>query len=479
MQFFPKFSLRVAAAKAGMSLKTASKYLKLDKIPSELERFRAYRTRQDPFIHHAQEIEDLFQSAPELQAKTLLAYLIENYPGHYHWGQLRSLQRRLQQWRVEGGPDKEVIFRQVIKPGQQSQSDWTHMKHLGVKIAGEDFDHLLFHFILSYSTWESVMVCHSESFETLTQGYEKAVWQLGGILPEHRTDNLSAATQKLGSSRQFTEKWQEFLDFYHVQPSRNNPGQSHENGSIEKSHHLLKTALDQHLLLRGSRSFISLEDYEKFLENIINKRNQGKGAYLLEELSLLKPLPEKKYNAPVILPVRVTTSSLIQILGVAYSVPSRLIGHTLKAYVYGKEIELYYGQKRVEILPRIDKGALVNYRHIIDSLVRKPNAFAHYQYRDCLFPQVGFRQAYDGLIQTYPEKGHKHYLKLLQLAKMHGEQEVLIALQLLEENQQIPLPESVKALLDVPAQRHVMVQVIQPCLADYDSLHSFQKQEAC
>lgn len=478
MQFFPKFSLRVAAAKAGMSFKTASKYLKLDKFPSEIKRFRDYRTRQDPFLAHRQEIESLFHSAPELQAKTILAYLIERYPESYHWGQLRSLQRRLQEWRTEVGPNKEVIFRQIIKPGKQSQSDWTCMNSLKIEIAGETFNHLLFHFILPYSKWESIMICHSESFETLTQGYEKAVWALGGILSEHRTDNLSAATQKLGSSRIFTERWQEFLTFYNVQPSRNNPGKSNENGSVEKSHDLLKTAIDQHLLLRGSRAFTSFEDYEQFLENIIQKRNQGRDKYLAEEILLLKALPSRKYNAPLILPVRVSPSSTVQILGVTYSVPSRLISYTLKAYVYGKEIELYYGQKQVEKLPRISKGALVNYRHIIDSLIRKPNAFTHYQYRESLFPNVFFRQAYDQLINASPERGHKHYLKLLQFAKIHGEQDVLTALQLLQDDGQVPLPELVKVLLDTTSQPLPIIKVLQPCLADYDCLHNFQKQEA-
>jgi hypothetical protein len=403
--------------------------------------------------------------------------LIEKYPSRYHWGQLRSLQRRLQQWRAESGPNKEVIFRQVIKPGKQSQCDWTCMNGLKIEIAGEIFHHLLFHFMLPYSKWESIMICHSESFETLTQGYEKAVWKLGGVLPEHRTDNLSAATQKLGSSREFTERWQEFLGFYKVTPSRNNPGNSHENGSVEKSHDLLKTAIDQHLLLRGSRSFISLEEYEQFLENIIQKRNQGREKSLAEEIPLLKSLPNRKYNAPIILPVRVSPSSTVQILGVTYSVPSRLISYTLKAYVYGNEIDLYYGQKRLQKLPRLSNGALVNYAHIIDSLVRKPNAFAHYQYRDCLFPHILFREAYDQLVKSHPETGHKHYLKLLQLAKIHGEQDVLTALQLLEEEQKIPLPEEVKSLLDSSFKPVVMVQVFQPCLADYDTLHTFQKQE--
>jgi len=129
-------------------------------------------------------------------------------------------------------------------------------------------------------------------------------------------------------------------------------------------------------------------------------------------------------------------------------------------------------------MPRINKGALVDYRHIIDSLIRKPNAFTHYQYRESLFPHVLFRQAYDELIKSSPEKGHKHYLKLLQLAKINGEQEVLTALQLLQDDNQAPLPDLVKSLLDTTSQPSPIIQVLQPCLADYDCLHSFQKQEA-
>ncbi|WP_342224845.1 IS21 family transposase [Rickettsia endosymbiont of Urophora cardui] len=378
MQKIKKYNQIISAAKAGMSVKTARKYLRINKYPSELRTIRKYRTRKDPFVKHWDEIESMLESAPELQATTILAYLTEKYHGNYNGKQLRCLQKRLKQWRAAHGKDKTVIFLQNILPGKQSQSDWTNMNQLGICIGGQPYPHLLFHFMLPYSCWETFSICHSESFDTLASGFEKAVWELGGVLPEHRTDNLSAATKQCGNSRQFTERWQELLGYYNVAPSRNNPGVSHENGSVEKSHDTFKQAVNQHLLLRGSRNFVDLKAYELFLTQIKEKRNSCRKEKLAEELVHLKELPIRKWNAPTILSVRVNPSSTVSILSVAYSVPSRLIGYTLKAYIYSEEIELYYGNKCLQKMSRISNGYVIDYRHIIDSLVRKPGAFVQY-----------------------------------------------------------------------------------------------------
>ena len=251
MNKIKKHNQIIAAAKAGMNVKTARKYLRIGKLPSELKKVRKYRTRKDPFLKHWSEIERMLESAPELQATTLLPYLIGKYPGYYSDKQLRCLQKKLKIWRAEHGKDKPVIFLQNILPGQQSQSDWTNMNQLDICIGGKPYPHLLFHFMLPYSRWESFTICHSESFDSLALGFERAVWELGGVLPEHRTDNLSAATKRCGSNRAFTERWEELLAHYNVKPSRNNPGVSHENGSVEKSHDTFKQSVNQHLLLRG------------------------------------------------------------------------------------------------------------------------------------------------------------------------------------------------------------------------------------
>lgn len=311
MDKIKKHNQIIAAAKAGMNVKTARKYLRIGKLPSELKKVRKYRTRKDPFLKHWSEIETMLESAPELQATTLLPYLIGKYPGYYNDKQLRCLQKRLKIWRAEHGKDKPVIFLQNILPGQQSQSDWTNMNQLEICIGGKPYPHLLFHFMLPYSRWESFTICHSESFDSLALGFERAVWELGGVLPEHRTDNLSAATKRCGSNRQFTERWEELLAHYNVKPSRNNPGVSHENGSVEKSHDTFKQAVNQHLLLRGSRNFADLKDYELFLTNIKEKRNSLRKERLAEELSHLQELPHRKWNAPTILPVRVIPAVLL------------------------------------------------------------------------------------------------------------------------------------------------------------------------
>jgi hypothetical protein len=478
MNKIKKHNQIIAAAKAGMNVKTARKYLRIGKLPSELKKVRKYRTRKDPFLKHWSEIETMLESAPELQATTLLPYLMGKYPGYYSDKQLRCLQKKLKIWRAEHGKDKPVIFLQNILPGRQSQSDWTNMNQLDICLGGKPYPHLLFHFMLPYSRWESFTICHSESFDSLALGFERAVWELGGVLPEHRTDNLSAATKRCGGSREFTERWEELLAHYNVKPSRNNPGVSHENGSVEKSHDTFKQTVNQHLLLRGSRNFIDLKDYELFLTNIKEKRNSSRKERLAEELDHLQELPHRKWNAPTILPVRVNPSSVVTILSIPYSVPSRLISYSLKAYVYAEEIELYYGNKCLQKMPRVHQGYAIDYRHIIDSLVRKPGAFAGYQYHESLFPRPVFRRVYDQLTGLYPSKGHKIYLKILQLAKMYGELDVAAALAILLESATEATIDNITALLDNRPKTIYSVEISQPLLWEYDQLHGFKTSEA-
>jgi len=324
------------------------------------------------------------------------------------------------------------------------------------------------------------MVCYSESFETLCKGYEKAVWELGCVALEHRTDNLSAATKKYGNRREFTLRWQAFLEHYHVTPSRNNPGESHENGSIEKSNDLFKCAVLQQLLLRGSRNFVNLEVYEEFIEGVARDRNSGRCERLSEELKLLKNLPDKHFASPTQLTVRVSSGSTIRIDNIPYSVPSRLIGFNLKALVYLLEIHLFYGNKRVFEMPRAQPGerSMINYRHIIDSLITKPGAFEHYQYREALYPRPCFRQAYDALKRRSSANGHKHYLELLKLAKLYSEEKVALAIELLLEARQCPQPSQIACLVKAKPAGIEKVAITQPNLAAYDALMQSQEVSA-
>lgn len=464
-----KGTLKKASMLACMSEKTARKYLKMKQLPREASPPRKYKTRINPFYTDWSEIRCLLERSPELEAQSIMTYLLERYPGRYKVGQIRTLQRRMKLWKAEHGSGRPVIFRQLLKPGHQSQSDWTHMGCLNITINGKPFSHLLFHFILPYSGFETVMICESESFETLTRGFEQGVLEIGGVALSHRTDNLTAATQAMGNDRVFTKRWLEFLDHYKVEPSRNNPGVCHENGSIEKSHHLFKNAVDQHLMLRQSRDFKTLQDYQTFLAKIKAKRNFARRDKIKEELETLRDLPEKPFNEAVFLRVRVSPFSTIQVLGVTYSVPSRLIGLWLKIIVYRDHLELSYASKTLLTLPRLEAGVLIDYRHIIDSLMRKPGAFESYQYRASLYPNAVFRKAYDILKDSKLTACNKRYLQLLHLAKMYGESEVTTAIDLLLESSLMPLRE---AILDLLKQEKTPppVEVRQPKLADYDQL---------
>jgi len=272
--------LAAAAAKTGMSEPTARKYRRLGKLPAAIRPAHDWRTRSDPFAAVWPEVQALLEQDGGLQAQTVFAELLRRYPGRFRPGQVRTLQRRVRDWRARQGPEGEVYFPQVHIPGEQSQSDFTDMRDLGVTIAGESFPHLCYHFVLTYSNWEYAAVCPSETFEALSEGVQGALWCLGGVPHEHRTDNLSAATHELRHSRGrgFTERYRELLAHYRMQGSRNHPGQAHENGDVESAHGHFKRAVDQRLRLRGGRDFATRPDYQAFLQEVTATRNQGRAA---------------------------------------------------------------------------------------------------------------------------------------------------------------------------------------------------------
>src|SRR3974390_2279825 len=99
-----------AAAKAGMDVKTARRYLRESGLPSEMKPERTWRTRSDPFDEVWEEIRQQLQANPGLEGKTLFEVLQRRHPGRFGDGQLRTLQRHIKNWRATEGPGKEVFF---------------------------------------------------------------------------------------------------------------------------------------------------------------------------------------------------------------------------------------------------------------------------------------------------------------------------------------------------------------------------------
>jgi Integrase core domain len=367
-----------------------------------------------------------------------------------------------------------VMFRQQHKPGQQSQSDWTHCDVLQVTIDGQPFPHMLFHFMLPYSRWETAYIAFSESFDNLVSGYTRALGELGMVPAEHRTDNLTAAVTSHGSRPVFTERWKNVLDHYGVSPSRNNPGESHENGSVEKSHHLLKSELDQALRLRKSRDFASVAAYETFLRRILDKRNRGRRERLAEEMAVMRDPPERAWNEAIEERVVVNCFSLVTVGKALYTVPSRLIGYEMRALVYAEVVRLFLGNTLVIEMPKQQAGGKrINYRHLIAHLMRKPGAFAGYVFRDDLFPSLAYRKAYDRLVERKPERADKEYLAILNHAAMGSEQDVEAVLELLLEGGGTPSLEAVKELTSINMGVLPDLRIPVPELFSYDELLSF------
>lgn len=413
----------IAAMKAGMDEKTARKYAKAGKLPKDLKSEHTWRTRKDPFEGVFSDVEEKLKIFPGIEALTLFEWLKREYPGRFSDGQLRTLQRRVKGWKALYGPGKEVFFPQEHWPGELSASDFTHMGSLGVTIAGQPFDHLLYHFVLTYSNWETGSVCFSESYESLSSGLQDALWKLGGVPGMHRTDSLSAAVNNLNDKEEFTRRYSGLLRHYGVEGSKTQAGKGNENGDIEQRHYRVKEALDQALMLRGSRDFKDRADYERFLEWTFGQLNAGRKERFREELQVLRRLPDRRLEDCRRIQARVNPSSTIRIQKNVYSVHSRLIGEKVEVRLYAEHLEVWYAQRCLERIPRLrgEGKHRVNYRHIIDWLVRKPGAFANYRYRSDLFPTSRFRIVYDILKDDRPAKADKEYLKILHLAARENE----------------------------------------------------------
>ena len=416
-------TLSTAAAKAGMDEKTARKYRRLGRLPSELERARTYRTREDPFARVWDEVREKLKIHPGLEAKTLFEDLKHRYPDRFGEGQLRTLQRRIKWWRALEGPPKEVYFPQVHRPGELCQSDFTSMNPLEVTIARRPFDHLFYHFTLTYSNWETGRICVSESFESVSEGLQAALWELGGVPRAHRTDRMSTAIKKTEDPDEFTDRYRALLRHYGMEGAKTNPSSPHENGDVEERHHRFKKAVDQALMLRGSRDFESREAYGAFLRDVQGSLNRARRGRFEEELPLLRALPATRLEVCKRVRVRVRPSSTISVDRNVYSVESRLMGETVDVRLHAESVEVSYGQRRIDEIPRLrGRGKhRVNYRHIIDWLVRKPGAFEHYVYREELFPTSRFRMAYDSLRRGQPRTAVREYLAILHLAARESE----------------------------------------------------------
>jgi hypothetical protein len=418
-----------AAVKAAISVASAYRIESDARLPSQKGEPRG-RRRPDPLIEiFDAAVVPMLTAAPGIRAVTIFEEITRRYP-ELPRGVRRTLERRIRAWRAKHGPERDVIFRQVHEPGRMGLSDFTEMGDLGVYVAGVALDHRLYHFRLACSGFEHAhVILGGESFVALAEGLQNALWALGGAPREHRSDSLSAAFRNLSRDERvdLTARYEALCTHYGMEPTRNNRGEAHENGAIEGPHGHLKNAIRDALLLRGTSQFDDLADYRRFIDEILARKNLRNAARIDAERSHLQPLPASRTSDYEEVPAYVTSSSGFTLRKVFYTVPSRLIGHRLRARLYDDRVQLLIGGTPLMTLrrgrpgPDGKHGHVVDYHHVIHALRKKPMALLNLVYRDQLFPREAYRHTFYWLLERHGERiACKTVVELLSLAHDRG-----------------------------------------------------------
>jgi len=465
------------AAKSGVSIRTGRR---LERHGQSVKAERTWQTRKDPFVAvWESELVLLLEEEPKLTGLTLWEYLDEHHAGQYPYSLLRTLQRRVKHWHATKGPDRPVIFRQTLPPGLQGLSDFTHPRS-AVTILGQVFTHLIYQFRLAFSGWRFAHVVQGgESYSALAEGLQNALHTLGGVPLEHRTDSLSAAYTNQPQKQQLTKAYDGLCRHYGMTGTTNNPGLGHENGAIETSHGSLKHRLDQALILRGSTDFDSIADYQLFIDRCINRLNRYTVTKFQQEVATLNPLPRDRFMDYSELSVKVTSSCSIVVKRGLYTVPSRLIGETLRIHLFHDKLIGYVGQSRVldllRVYPNTPRGRArqIDYRHVIHSLAAKPQAFRFSNFRDELFPDDNYRQLWQQIDQILPAREACKWMVTVLRIAAHLPCSQELGHTLLQQVHTQTFPD-IKALQSryLPETDSPVIRTRQHAITDYDALLS-------
>ena len=422
-----------------------------------------------------QELEPMLRREPRLKPTTLFEYLQEHYPGQYPQV-LRTLQRRVREWKALHGPAPDVMFMLRHEPGVMGLSDFTKLKGMEITVNGASFEHLLYHYRLAYSGWQYAQIIQGgESFIALSEGLQNALAASGGAPTEHRTDSLSAAYRNSGGHRtsELTRFYDELCEHYRMVPTRNNKGKANENGSVESPHGHLKNRIKQLIYLRGSSDFACIADYQAVIEQAAAGLNRQCETKYETEKAVLQPLPKRRTADYEILSAKVSCHSTIEVRCILYSVPSRLIGQQIEIHLYHDRLVGYFARQHVFELARLRiagkgrrRGRCIDYRHLIGGLRKKPRAFLFCKWQRDLLPTAEFRQLWEQLkAQFERDQAAVLMVEALYISATYDQEQAVAAYladalaknQLtLRHLQQQFMPKAVTALPPIETQQHAL-----------------------
>ena len=420
-------------------------------------------------------------AVPELPAVFVYERLLDEFP-HLDESCRKTVERRVREHRATQGVVREVMFPQTAIPGQLGLSDCTSMSRHRITIVGQPLHHLMYHFRLWYSGYEHAhVVLGGESFVALSTGLQDALSILGGVPRYHRTDSFAAAYRNLNIQikEDLTHRYEELCRDYGMQPTRNNRGQAHENGSIESAHGHFHRAVRSALQFRGSRDFRDLASYRQFIAEIVARRNQRKAKAIAKERKYLQRLPDQRSVDYELIYAKVTTSSAITVRRVFYTVPSRLIGEQLRVHLYDDRLECYLGKRYLFPLPRGRRGSgnglgyQIDYRHVIHSLRAKPGALMNLSYRAQLFPCVVYRDIFELALTRMNNSRTACRLAVDLLSLAHErccERELAVVLAEYLARSELPDIQELRKQFHTDLGSMPLVEIAVPSLSSYDQL---------
>ena len=429
----------------------------------------------------SEELEPMLRREPRLKPTTLFEYLEEQYPDKYP-RVLRTLQRRVREWKALHGPEPDVMFMLGHEPGVMGLSDFTTLKRVTVTINGQPFEHLLYHYRLAYSGWQYAQIIQGgESFIGLSEGLQNALAASGGAPKEHRTDSLSAAYRNLSNARKsdLTRLYDDLCEHYRMVPTRNNKGKANENGSIESPHGHLKNRIRQAIYLRGSSDFVSIGEYQAVIDKAIAGLNRQCTAKFEAEQAVLQGLPKRRVADYEILSAKVSCHSTIDVRCILYSVPSRLIGQQLEIHLYHDRLVGYFARQPVFELPRVRvsgkgrrRGRCIDYRHLISGLRKKPRAFLFCKWQSDLLPTAEFCELWQQMIAQFErDQAAVLMVEALYIAATY-DQEQAVASYLSDalEKRQLTLRHLQQQFMPAAAGSLPKIETQQHALDSYDQL---------
>jgi len=462
-----------SAEHSGMTAKTARKYICGGFSDDSSKRERDWRTRADPFDRVWLEVVKHLEAMRSgqcrwVKAKELFDELMLQYPAELSAGMLRSFQRRVSEWKQLHACDEvaEVYFEQVHIPGHFLELDWFHSREMEVSIQGVKWKHLLCHTVLTYSNWEWVEPCQSESFASLKSTLQSTVFELGYVPQKLKTDNSSTATHDLKkikateqeaakggkTKRCINAKLSVLLEHFGMGFQSIQVGKPNENGDVESANGHLRRYLLDRLSLRGHGDFNSIEAYRQWLHEQLRARNLRRQEKLNHEIAKMKKLVSPRLPEYERVNCSVNKYGLVRIGKGSYSVP-RQWRHLrdIEGRLFDERVEIWGNGKVLasfETQPNLG-GARIDYRHLLVDLLRKPGAFMHYRYREEFVPGEIWRLCFDQFLERRGVKlGSKEYLLVLGLTLENDRSAVEKALYRLLATDELSL-EKVKELLGI------------------------------